>query len=70
MRTQLDSRTWEIKYTIYNSSGKGWLCDCPHFAIRGTPCHHIREIRKEQEGLKLKVHQARSIMDMVNLGIL
>ena len=67
MRTQLDSRTWEIKYTVYNSPGKGWLCDCPHFAIKGTPCHHIREIRKEQEGLKLK---SRSIMDMVNLGLL
>jgi hypothetical protein len=67
MRTQIDSSTWEIKYTVYNSPSKGWVCDCPHFAIRGTPCYHIRDIKKEQEKLKTR---ARSISDLINLGLL
>jgi hypothetical protein len=67
MRTQIDLNTWEIKYMVYNSPSKGWICDCTHFAIHGTPCHHIREIKKEQEELQQK---PRSIRDMINLGLL
>jgi len=57
---QWDSLTFYVKsqsnpeknpYFVYNSMGKGWLCDCMYFVMNLTddgkskPCKHIKMVQ-------------------------
>jgi len=58
---QWDALTFYVKsqsnptknpYFIYNSMGKGWLCDCMYFVMNLTddghtkPCKHIEKVKE------------------------